>query len=323
MKLQTTIKLSALSLILALILSMPMFTLVSCGKTDDLPTDSQDTTEAPETTEAPTTETETETEALIGADVDPLLAKIAQKMADSESYLIFSIGDSLTEGQGASSIDFDYTAMFAKKLGEKFPEKNILRIDGKRNNDTQSVRYPSVPTQVQVIEGATSKITVVRSGFGGHTVKKITARSHDFINKKIKGETGDLFIICSGINDSAMGNKEKYAIPPKYKQQLSDLVDMIYAAHPEADVILMTPTYVGQDGSSLRMHVNAMKALAEERQIALIDLNKLWMDHWIKGSENYGQREWLKEGDSCHPTDIGHEAIADEMIRALFGVKPN
>ena len=164
---------------------------------------------------------------------------------------------------------------------------------------------------------------MVRSGFGGHTVKKILARSSDFVNKQIKGETGDLFIICSGINDSAMGNKEKYAIPPTYKQQLSDLVDMIYEAHPDADVILMTPTYVGSDGSTLRMHVNAMKALAEERQIALIDLNKLWMDHWVEGGENYGQGDWLNpppNGDSCHPSDAGHEAIADEMIRCLFGV---
>ena len=326
MKLQTTIRLSALALVLALMLSMSLFT--SCGEapsgdcTDVVTTDTiEDTTKAPETTETPTTETETE--ALIGADVDPLLAKIAQKMAESDSYLIFSIGDSLTEGQGASDREnLDYTAQFTKKLGEIFPEKSIYRVDGKRDNDTQTVRYPSNPRPIQKGTG-TSKITVVRSGFGGHTVKKITARSSDFINKKIKGETGNLFIICSGINDSSMGNSEKYAIPPKYKQQLSDLVDMIYAAHPDAEVILMTPTYVGKDGSTLRMHANAMRALAEERQIALIDLNKLWMDHWIEGSENYGQRDWLNSGveDSCHPSDIGHEAIADEMIRALFGTK--
>ena len=63
-----------------------------------------------------------------------------------------------------------------------------------------------------------------------------------------------------------------------------------------------------------------MRALAEERQIALIDLNKLWMDHWVEGAGEYGQGDWLNT-DSCHPTDIGHEAIADEMIRCLFGTK--
>ncbi len=317
-------KLTKKILILAVILSLVLSVFSACGTPVETPvdtTDTAETTEAP-TTEAPTTEAETEP-SLIGDDVDPLLAKIAQKIIDSESYLIFSIGDSLTEGQGASDKEnLDYTAQFTNKLAELLPEKSVYRVDGKRNNDTQSVRYPSNPRRITT--GTTnSKLTVVRSGFGGHTVKKITARSHDFINKEIKGETGDLFIICSGINDSAMGNKEKYAIPPKYKQQLSDLIDMIYAAHPDADVILMTPTYVGQDGSTLRMHANAMRALAEERQIALIDLNKLWMDHWIEGSENYGQRDWLNSGveDSCHPSDIGHEAIADEMIRALFGTK--
>ena len=95
---------------------------------------------------------------------------------------------------------------------------------------------------------------------------------------------------------------------------------MIYESHPDADIILMTPTYVGYDGSWLTMHANAMRALAKEREIALIDLNKLWMDHWIEGAGEYGQGDWL-DTDSCHPTNKGHEAIADEMIRALFGIE--
>ena len=310
-----------LVIILALVLiALP---LVSCNSdTNENPVDTS-ATSVEQTTEAPTTEVATEEENKLVAYVeDPLLNEIANKIAQSESYLIFSIGDSLTEGQGApDGKNLDYTAMFTKKLGEQFPEKSVYIVDGKRNNETQSVDYPA-PRQIQ--KGTdTSKVTVVRSGFGGHTVKKITQRSSDFINKKIKGETGNLFIICSGINDSTRSNLEKYATPPTYKKQLSDLVDMIYASHPDADVILMTPTYVGNDGSTIAMYAQYMRNLAQERQIALIDLNKLWMDHWVKGGENYGQGDWLNSGtnDSCHPSDIGHEAIADEMIRCIFGTK--
>ena len=277
------------------------------------------------TTEAQTTETtkeETTEPPLIGEDVDPLLAKIAKNIAESEEYLIFSIGDSLTEGQGASNAkEKDYTAMFAKKLGEVLPQKDITRVDGVRNTDATAILYPKRGWPIQKGTGK-GEITVVRCGIGGNTVKRIIARSSDFIGKEINGQMGNLFIICSGINDSSSGNAQKYAPPRTYKEQLGTLVDMIYATHPEADIILMTPTYAG-DGTSLNPYATVMTQLAKERSIALIDLHKLWMDHKIAGAENYGQGDWLNSGtnDSCHPSDIGHEAIADEMIRALFGDK--
>ena len=297
-------------IILALVLTV--LPLVSCNS---------DTHEDPINTTVTSTEpssTEPENEHVTYVD-DPLLNEIANKIAQSDSYLIFSIGDSITEGKNASDrTNLDYTAMFTKKLAEQFPEKSVFRVDGKKNEKAENVNYPSPRT----IQNGTdsSKITVVRSGYGGNTAKKLMDRSSDFINKEINGETGNLFIICVGINDSLINTPEKYVIPPTYKKQLSELIDMIYEGHPDADIILMTPTYVGYDGSWLIMHANAMRALAKERQIALIDLNKLWMDHWVEGAGEYGQGDWLNT-DSCHPTDIGHEAIANEMIRALFGTE--
>ena len=76
------------------------------------------------------------------------------------------------------------------------------------------------------------------------------------------------------------------------------------------------------------MHLYSKKIfeISTEREIAVVDLHKLWMDHWVKDAENFGQGDWLNpapDGDSCHPSDVGHEAIADEIIRCLFGVKPN
>ena len=305
--------------VIILALALTVLPLVSCNS--DTPNDTVDTSNTEQTTEAPTSEAATEEEnKLIAYVEDPLLNEIANKIAKSDSYLIFSIGDSITEGKNASDRkNLDYTAMFTKKLGEQFSEKAIYRVDGIKNENTETVDYPTSARLIQKGTGS-SKITVVRSGYGGNTAKRLIDRSSDFINKEINGETGNLFIICVGINDSLVNTPEKYVIPPKYKQQLSELIDMIYESHPDADIILMTPTYVGYDGSWLIMHANAMRALAKERQIALIDLNKLWMDHWVEGAGEYGQGDWLNT-DSCHPTDIGHEAIADEMIRCLFGTK--
>ncbi len=306
------IRLLAIAALLSLVLSM----FSACGGDVNEVIDSS----AEESTEAPASESIVEEIPVL--PVDPLLAEIVEHMKDDPNYLIFVIGDSLTEGQGASDPErFDYTAKFAEKLAERMPEKSVYRIDGKRNNDATAIIYPNKGKHVPVqrVSGTSDEIVIARCGIGGNTVKRIINRSHDFIGKELRGVTGDLFIIMSGINDSSAGNAEKYASPPAYKTQLNKLLDMIYAEHPEADIILMTPTYCGNDGRTLDMYAKQMKDVAAERGIALIDQHQLWMDHWLKGAPNYGQGDWLAEGDSCHPTDIGYEAMADYMIKCLFG----
>jgi len=299
-----------------LILSLVLSVFSACGGNE---TPNEDTSSTPESTEAPTRESITEEISVL--PVDPLLAEIVQHMNDDPNYLIFVIGDSLTEGQGASDPErFDYTAKFAEKIAERMPNKNVYRVDGKRNNNATAIIYPNKGKHVPVqrISGVTDEIVVARCGIGGNTVKRIINRSYDFIGKELRGTTGDLFIIMSGINDSAAGNIEKYASPPAYKTQLNELIDMIYAEHPEADIILMTPTFSGSDGRGLDMYAKQMKDIAAERQIALIDQHQLWLDHYEKGSGKYNQGDWL-EMDTCHPTDIGYEAMADYMIKCLFG----
>ena len=59
-----------------------------------------------------------------------------------------------------------------------------------------------------------------------------------------------------------------------------------------------------------------MLELLHIENIAVIDQHKLWMEHYDESAPNYGQGDWLADGDSCHPTDIGHEAIADYMIKS-------
>ncbi|MBR2387911.1 MAG: hypothetical protein IKB02_04000 [Clostridia bacterium] len=257
--------------------------------------------------------------------VDPRFGEIVQRMKDMPNYLIFMVGDSLTEGIGVPDRkNLDFTAKFTEKLAKLIPEKNVYRIDGVRTNHATAILYPEEEDHVQIqkVEGTTDEIAVARCGIGGNTVKRIINRSTDYIGKELRGRTGDLFIIMSGINDSAVRNEDKYAAPPVYKEHLNTLLDMISAEHKEADFILMTPTYAGQNGRTLDVYADEMKAVAKERNIPLIDQHKLWLDHWVEGAEHCGQGDWLSEGDSCHPTAVGYEAMADEMIRCVFGVKP-
>ena len=320
-------KLTKKLLVLTVILSLAL-SIFSCGKANEEPLETQVTTELPETTESPTTEAETDP---LTYTEDPLFAEIVQHMYEDDNYLIFVIGDSLTQGSGASDpVTLDYTAQFTKKLAEHMSSKTVYRVDGKPRGDYLGIQYPNTAMHVTVQEGTgdNGSIIVARCGIGGNTIKSIVARSKDFVGKEIRKQKGDLFIIMTGINDfySSTYDITKYVAPPLYKTQFNTLIDMIYEKHPDADIILMTPTFVSKDGKGLDLYAKAIFQLASERNLPVIDQHKLWMDHWIEGSENYGQREWLNpppDGDSCHPSDIGHEAIADEMIRALFGTKPD
>ena len=270
------------------------------------------------TDSTPTSDTEPEEEEdLSKLSNEQLLARIAKKIENSDNYTIFTIGDSVTYGYKTSGNDFTYTAQFAKMLGEQLKEKTIIRYDG----DSASLNPPLVyenPTTVQT--GTTDeKITVVRSGVCGDTIKLIIDRQSDFINKEIDGKTGDLFIISTGINDAGI-NGPKYVPLTEYKTYLKSLVATIKENHPNADVIFMTPTYFGSTGKPLDPYAKRMTLAGAELHVGVIDLHKLWMDHWVEGAEHYGQGDWLTT-DDCHPSDIACVAMAEEMMHCLFGNK--
>ena len=268
------------------------------------------TTEAT-TTEAPTTEAETEPEISFPGAASPKLAEIAKKMITAEEYVIFTIGDSVTQGQQASDpYTTDYTGRFAVKLAEIFSDKTVFRYDGIPNTDWNGLTFARRGTRIQ--SGTNGRINIARCGLGGDTVEKTLRRTDDFINKEINKRTGDLFTICLGINDSWPGGPT----PDEYKASLGRLVDAIQAAHPEADIILMTPTYITDNSSNpLVRYANAMKALADERGLAYIDLNAMFNENYAKSEPE----DWL--ADNCHPNDAGYNAIANEMIQCLFGIE--
>lgn len=270
------------------------------------------------------------------------MEQIVNKIKNSSDYQIMMVGDSITYGTGSrddypktnnSSPDDEktYVAVFARLLGQKLTNKTILRYDGvydgrKNENGTAYIHTYNGPVTVQ--SGSAGKITVVRSGIGGNTVARLLKRKSDFLGKAVANKAADLFIIKSGINDALNyvdSEGQKHLEPDVYKATLNTLLTEIAKSNPNADVILMTPTvnddHTKQTYSQLDIYATKMKEVAAEWGVPVIDLHKLWMDHLDKNAANYGSGDWLttKPGDLCHPSPKGHEAIAKEMIRALFG----
>lgn len=252
--------------------------------------------------------------------------RVVRRLGASGNYLIFTVGDSITEGLRASNDETTYTAVFAQHLANRYLQKGVFRYDGKRYDSPDGELLPLERFDgAHVVQSGTAgKITVVRCGIGGNTAGRLLLRRSDFIGREIDGKCADLFVICVGINDSLRNDPSKYTPVKEYRKNLCLLLNEIEAGAPDADVIFMTPTYndTGLSAeSTVDAYAEAMIGVAKDRDIPVVDLHKLWMEHLTVGGECYGQGDWLcgRLGDCCHPSDLGHAEIAAEMIRCIFG----
>lgn len=246
------------------------------------------------------------------------MEQILKKMAGSPNYLIMSVGDSLTEGQRASNAELTFTAQFTKGVAERFPDRTVIRIDGKRV-EKRIDRFIRVVVQEQPEKNG--KITVVRSGYGGNTVQRLINRKEDFIGCSFEDAEPDLYIISVGINDSIDWDEDKYATPAQYKENLRALLGFIRQAHPAADVIMITPTpyWKGDEGVDHDIaYAKAMAEFAAEEQLPCLDMHQIWLEHRVEGEKNFGMGDWLYDGDRCHPGDVGHAAFAEALLNFMF-----
>ena len=253
------------------------------------------------------------------------IKEIAERMTSSAQYTVFVVGDSITEGTGSTDAEHTYTAYFARELVKHFEDRCVVRYDGQRYPDSNAELLPLMTygEPIDVGHGDGGMLTVVRCGIGGNTVRRLLKRRDDFIGKKIDGRTADLFVVMVGINDALSADPAKYVSADLFAEQLNELIGALADCHPNADLILMTPTYNDSGKakiSHLAPYADAMRRLCCVNGIPLVDQHRLWMKHLVVGASNYGQGDWLcgAEGDSCHPSNLGHQKIAQALFDALF-----
>lgn len=245
---------------------------------------------------------------------------IREKLNNNENVLITAIGDSITFGVIHCNPEETYCAELARLFAAFFPETTVLRYDGIPTDEAKPLSYYEGPFVIQ--DGEKGKITVVRCGVGGDTVRRIIKRSDDFTGNFITGEMPDYFLIMLGINDALKNDPQKYIIPEKFYSDLEELFEILENENSHTQVILMTPTYndLGESHNShLEPYCNMMKKIADEKSCKLIDTHSLWMEHLVVGAYNYGQQEWLgnKKGDSCHFSPTGSIKTAEFIFNNL------
>ena len=235
------------------------------------------------------------------------LKDINTKMTNSKDYLITFVGDSITFGHPMSDTEQKFVSIVAKGIAEKFTDRTVIRYDGIENGLRNPLKEYAAPVTVQ--EGENGKITVVRSGVSGSRMgDTITRAESDFLgtaNDRLP-KKADIIIIHLGVNDAGdLGT---------YKRDMRKLVEKIMTAQPETDVVLMTPT--SSVSGTLKEYADAMKDLASEKGLAVIDVNGEWLKHYTEGGPNYGMGNYL--ADQWHPSVIGQKLIADKILSDLF-----
>ena len=201
---------------------------------------------------------------------------------------VIFLGDSITEGIGASSVDTCYVNVFKK------------------------------------ISGA----TVLNYGIGGTRIapQEVIAKhgpeiwNDDFIKRaKRMEDNADYVVVFGGTNDFAHGDaklgKFKDTTDKTFYGALHVLFTYLYNKYPTSKIIMISPTHrqhenrkrdeVGKRCKPLSRYVQAIREECEKFSIPLLDL--------YKNSNFITDVECVKNlylPDGLHPSDLGHEKIA-------------
>ena len=190
---------------------------------------------------------------------------------------------------------------------------------------------------VRVDEGLQSigsSLNVHNAGMGGNTTREALKR----LSKDVLAFKPRIVVIQFGINDSAV---DVWKTPPAkesrvpVRESLQNLREMIAAIHAQkAKVILMTPNPLrwtprlktmygkppynpdsvdGFESATLAPYCEAIKKLAAELKVPLIDIHALYPD--FAKQHNKTVDDLLLDG--MHPNDLGHQLVAEQLVLAI------
>jgi acyl-CoA thioesterase I len=107
---------------------------------------------------------------------------------------------------------------------------------------------------------------------------------------------------------------------PNYRSLVGQMTDAAKAAGVR--VVLLAPTLVYEDlecaeNQRLGQYVRAMEAVARDRQVTFIDLNRAFRESVGAYQRHAGQGRLLFTTDGVHMNDAGNALMAGTILRAL------
>lgn len=114
-----------------------------------------------------------------------------------------------------------------------------------------------------------------------------------------------MVIIAGGANDMSSD--------PSQRSDAADaVVGRLAAELPEAQIVLFSPFWWGQISDNVNEFRDSLRSIAENHQVHYLDVTELFVD----------DPEALLGEDGVHPTDEGHEHIAEYLLTELPEIPP-
>lgn len=230
---------------------------------------------------------------------------ITRKLASQDELTINFAGDSLIWGKNYCDSEQTIVARFAYKLAEKFPQKSVIRYDGEVERENEPVKNFS--SRLVGKGTGNGKISVIKNGVGGDTVRRALNRSADFTGKLANGKFADITFLLFGTNDSLACDPSKYVPLDVFERNYAELTELILEKKPTCKIIPISPN---NSNFPIKEYCCIIEKTARSFGFPFIDVFSLWQSHYSDGAPNYGQGEWLS-GDPYHPSPIGAEKTAE------------
>lgn len=196
------------------------------------------------------------------------------------------LGDSITQGVGASSADSCYVSQFAKMTGATCRNYGISGTRIARRSEPYTT-----PTF-----------------------------DRDFCMRAVEmAETADVIVVFGGTNDfghgdAPIGKKEDRTVWSFYGA-LHVLYDILLDRYPNAKIVILTPLRRAEeerDGKTLPPFVDAIRDVVKEYSFPMLDL---YADFPVNLHDTETQHRYIPDG--LHPNDAGHKLIAETIIQFL------
>lgn len=206
-----------------------------------------------------------------------------EKIASGEPVKIVCWGDSVTVGGDASSPEYRYSAVFARRLQAEYPTKPIevetIAVGGSHSRQwLWPEKYP---------------------GREGCDWQRIADAKPDLVTLEF-------------VNDAGLSGAT-------FEQVYDEILSRVRAL--DAELILITPHFTKPEMMGFntlrepekRPYVLALREYAEKHNLALADASARWEHLWKEGLPYV---TLLRNGIN-HPDDRGHALFADELMRCF------
>ena len=192
------------------------------------------------------------------------------------------IGDSITEGCGASEYKNCYVALFQKA----YPDATIAN-------------YGVGGTRIARQHGANPELK----------------NDHDFMERaELMQKDADLVVVFGGTNDYGHGNAVMGKLgandPYTFYGAMNILFETLIRDNPRAKILILTPLHrlseknVNQNGYILEDYVKALREMAEEFSFPVLDLFK---NSGLNPAKGTVRADYMTDG--LHPNDAGYARL--------------